>query len=321
MRAEHDDRQVGELAHPLEHVPAVDAGKVDVEDDDVGPAGVQRAQRLLARLGLRDLRAGDLGETADDRPDRLVVVDDQNPCALHAAHTCFLPQLALSSDPCSRCCSRSARLPPKVFRDLPPRKDPCPPSPPLRRPTSPHRRRSGREGPRELTAAFRRYVDAIQVPDGPVAVRRPRGRPRPGPGDHGPCAAAPPSTARSPRRTPARSASWRRSVRQAGRGAVAHPALLARAIVLARTLGPDGRRALDRSPGGPPPARARARRRLASARAGSAADRAHRARRLHEARVVDAVLELLAPHRVADDLLDVVVARARRAAARAGRSR
>src|SRR4051794_35298579 len=40
---------------------------------------------------------------------------------------------------------------------------------------------------------------------------------------------------------------------------------------------------------------------------GLAADLRHRARRLDEARVVDVVLELLAPHRVADDLLEVVV--------------
>src|ERR671933_972847 len=42
----------------------------------------------------------------------------------------------------------------------------------------------------------------------------------------------------------------------------------------------------------------------------SAADRAHRARRLHEARLVHAVLELLAPDRLADDPHDLVVARA-----------
>src|SRR3954453_12415038 len=42
----------------------------------------------------------------------------------------------------------------------------------------------------------------------------------------------------------------------------------------------------------------------------SAADRAHRARRLHESRLVDAVLELLAPDGLADDPRDVVVARA-----------
>ena len=45
-------------------------------------------------------------------------------------------------------------------------------------------------------------------------------------------------------------------------------------------------------------------------RRSSAADRGHRARRLDEARLVDVVLELLAPDRVADDLLELVVARA-----------
>jgi hypothetical protein len=97
------------------------------------------------------------------------------------------------------------------------------------------KRRSGREGPRELTAAFRRYVETVQQYDEPTphvdleaaltlahdVMGHRRG------------AAVDASLA------DAYGASIRqlaKAVRQAGRGAVAHPALLARAIVLARTL-------------------------------------------------------------------------------------
>jgi hypothetical protein len=99
----------------------------------------------------------------------------------------------------------------------------------------PARRRSGREGPRELTAAFRRYVERVQSVEDPTArddldaaltlaeeITGHRG-----------------STAIDASLVRDYGASIRqlaKTVRQAGRGAVAHPALLARAIVLARTL-------------------------------------------------------------------------------------
>jgi hypothetical protein len=99
----------------------------------------------------------------------------------------------------------------------------------------PSRRRSGREGPRELTAAFRRYVDAIQCQIDPspyddleaalVLVQDIMGLRR--------------GAAVDRRIAETYAGSIRqlaRSVRQTGRGAVAHPALLARAIVLARTI-------------------------------------------------------------------------------------
>jgi hypothetical protein len=101
--------------------------------------------------------------------------------------------------------------------------------------TSPQRRRSGREGPRELTAAFRRYVERVQG----AAEPTPRGDLE--------AALILAQDIMGLRRTPAvdrciaesYGASIRqlaKAVRLAGRGAVAHPALLARAIVLARTL-------------------------------------------------------------------------------------
>ena len=48
------------------------------------------------------------------------------------------------------------------------RLDPMPPIPTTSAPTSPQRRRSGREGPRELTAAFRRYVERVQGVEDPT---------------------------------------------------------------------------------------------------------------------------------------------------------
>jgi hypothetical protein len=95
-------------------------------------------------------------------------------------------------------------------------------------------RRSGREGGQALTVGFRRYVEAVLSPDHSLAKdlqaalnltqdimeyeRRPEID-----------AALIASYAKSMRQTAT-------AVRQAGRSAVAHPALLARAIVLARTL-------------------------------------------------------------------------------------
>jgi hypothetical protein len=96
-------------------------------------------------------------------------------------------------------------------------------------------RRSGREGPRELTAAFRRYVERVQSVKDPT------------PGDDLDAALTLAEDITGHRRSTTIDASLVRdygpsirqlakAVRLAGRGAVAHPALLARAIVLARTL-------------------------------------------------------------------------------------
>jgi hypothetical protein len=99
----------------------------------------------------------------------------------------------------------------------------------------PARRRSGREAPRELTAAFRRYVERVQsVKD-------------PGPRHDLEAALTLAEEIMGHRRAAAVDASLAeayganirqlaKAVRQAGTGAVAHPALLARAIVLARAL-------------------------------------------------------------------------------------
>jgi hypothetical protein len=98
---------------------------------------------------------------------------------------------------------------------------------------SPQKRRSGREGPRQLTAAFRRYVETVQQFDHPGVDLEAALTLAHDVMGHRRGAAVDASLA------DAYGASIRqlaKAVRQAGRGAVAHPALLARAIVLARTL-------------------------------------------------------------------------------------
>jgi hypothetical protein len=102
-------------------------------------------------------------------------------------------------------------------------------------PIPPTRRRSGREGPRELTTAFRRYVEHVQSVEDPTLrddfeaalnlAQDIMGHRRAAGVDASLAAAYGPSVRQ-----------LATAVRQAGKGAVAHPALLARAIVLARTL-------------------------------------------------------------------------------------
>jgi hypothetical protein len=102
-------------------------------------------------------------------------------------------------------------------------------------PNPPHRRRGGREGPRELTAAFRRYVERVQAVESPTAhddleaalvlAQEIMGHRR-GAAVDASLAAAYGASIRQ----------LAKAVRLQGRGAVAHPALLARAIVVARTL-------------------------------------------------------------------------------------
>jgi hypothetical protein len=121
---------------------------------------------------------------------------------------------------------------------------------PLRNPSGvnpPAQRRSGREGPRELTAAFRRYVERVQALPDPtprhdldaalILAEEIMGHRRGSAVDATLARAHGPSIRQ-----------LAKSVREAGKGAVAHPALLARAIVLARTLESTGagRRAGER---------------------------------------------------------------------------
>jgi hypothetical protein len=96
------------------------------------------------------------------------------------------------------------------------------------------RRRSGREGPQALTAAFRRYVERVRSAEDPT----------PRTDLHAALRLAAEITGRravvlAPAVVAVHAPAIRQlalGVRQAGRGAVAQPALLARAIVLARTL-------------------------------------------------------------------------------------
>jgi hypothetical protein len=99
----------------------------------------------------------------------------------------------------------------------------------------PSRRRNGREAPGQLTRAYRRFVDAVQRPSAPrpqedfeaalTLAHDVMGHRRDAHVDTALLDAYGPSI---------RALST--AVRHAGAGAVANPALLARAIVLARTL-------------------------------------------------------------------------------------
>jgi hypothetical protein len=97
------------------------------------------------------------------------------------------------------------------------------------------RRRSGREGPRELTAAFRRYVERVQAFENPTAKDDLEAALFLAQDIMGHAA----RTAVDPMLVAENATSIRqlaKSVRRAGRGAVAQPALLARAVVLSRAL-------------------------------------------------------------------------------------
>jgi hypothetical protein len=99
-------------------------------------------------------------------------------------------------------------------------------------PTTP-RRRGGRVAPQALTTAFRGYVERVQAVEEPT----PRADLRATlilAAEIGPAGVAVDPSAVAEHGPAIRQLA--RSVRQAGRGAVAQPALLARAIVLARKL-------------------------------------------------------------------------------------
>ena len=86
---EHQDRDVGHVADPLQHVPAVELGHRDVEDDEVGPPRVELAQAVAAVLGLLDLRPAAFEERPHEAADVVVVVDDEHS---KLAHTAFIPR-------------------------------------------------------------------------------------------------------------------------------------------------------------------------------------------------------------------------------------
>jgi hypothetical protein len=96
------------------------------------------------------------------------------------------------------------------------------------------RRRSGREGPQALTLAFRGYVERVQSAEDPTPRTDLQAALRLAQEIAGP-AGAPVDRSVVAEHAPAMR-QLARSVRQAGRGATAQPALLARAIVLGRTL-------------------------------------------------------------------------------------
>jgi hypothetical protein len=76
------DRQVLRLGRPLElraEVEAVRAGHVHVEDDDVRATRVDLAPRNLGALGLDNVDVRNLERRPQQRPERRIVVDQQDP--------------------------------------------------------------------------------------------------------------------------------------------------------------------------------------------------------------------------------------------------
>jgi hypothetical protein len=84
---QHEDGHVGELAHALEHLPAVEAGQADVQDDEVGALGEQHSQRLVAVGRAAHAVAGPFQEDRHEPADHLIVFDDQDCCGCHRAQT------------------------------------------------------------------------------------------------------------------------------------------------------------------------------------------------------------------------------------------
>jgi len=79
LAAEHDhrDRTVA-LLHPLEHLPAIDAGHHDVEQHERGCLVFERLQRLVGARRLADGVALHLQVDAHELAQALVVVDDEH---------------------------------------------------------------------------------------------------------------------------------------------------------------------------------------------------------------------------------------------------
>ena len=76
-RGQHHDRNRRAGADPAADVEAVLPRQADVEDDEPRPDPVEVEQRVLARAGPRDPVAALLQIGADERADRLLVLDEQ----------------------------------------------------------------------------------------------------------------------------------------------------------------------------------------------------------------------------------------------------
>jgi hypothetical protein len=77
-RAQDEDRRRRLAPDATYERRAVAVGQAEVEQDEVGPVGVPRAERLGDGSGLRDAVAVAAEVAADRGPRRLVVLDEQD---------------------------------------------------------------------------------------------------------------------------------------------------------------------------------------------------------------------------------------------------
>ena len=82
-RGQHQDGDVRHLPDPLERLPAVETRHRNVEDDQVGRAGVELAQAFAPVRSVGDLVSRPLQQRAQEPTNVVVVVDDEDPGTGH----------------------------------------------------------------------------------------------------------------------------------------------------------------------------------------------------------------------------------------------
>src|SRR5262249_37133978 len=78
-RGEQDHRHVAEVAEPLERLETVELRHREVEDDEVGPAVVEGAERGAPVPRGRDVVASAWKKLLEQRAEVVIVVDDEHP--------------------------------------------------------------------------------------------------------------------------------------------------------------------------------------------------------------------------------------------------
>ena len=103
---EHQDRNaVADPTQRLADLDAVDVGQPEVEHDRVGDVRLRAQQALLARGRFQDLIATEQQRAPDRRPDRIVVLDHQDPHLLSREATAEqAPGLAPACEPVRSAC-------------------------------------------------------------------------------------------------------------------------------------------------------------------------------------------------------------------------
>ncbi len=78
MDRQHDNRNIGPRAHPLEHFGAFDIRQIEVEYDEIGPVHGRSPKPALGILGLDHREAVKLEARAEKAPDLRFIVDDEH---------------------------------------------------------------------------------------------------------------------------------------------------------------------------------------------------------------------------------------------------